>query len=169
MPVASLTNPVVGRHVPRRIRFLHWHGTPARWLKVYGITRPGGVLASGTVMQALQVATAWHAAHWGTGNAADSSLSDHGLGFVIVHEGTDGVYLLLDAWADDNLLRHHVWRAPHHAPTAFASLAGSDIMACVWELAVIEHERQAWLKWMFGARSDARPTAYLADVLNVDG
>ncbi|WP_373328644.1 hypothetical protein [Cronobacter turicensis] len=73
--------------------------------------------------------------HWPT---------DHQTGFAIFHFANDGVYLLVSSWCDANMLRHRVFMLSpqgHLAP-----LDASRIVACVWELAIIWHERNLWIQ-----------------------
>jgi len=72
---------------------------------------------------------------------------DHPLGFLIVHYGMDGTYLLVSQWYDANMLKHWVLGADGDADgsTTFAPLAQRDLVACVWELEVIRFERDAWV------------------------
>lgn len=68
----------------------------------------------------------------------------YGVGFVIVHEGADGDYVLVDHWFGENMLRNQVyWRRAHEPALWPAPPDGPTV--CVWELAVLAHERQAWI------------------------
>ncbi|AZS77027.1 hypothetical protein ELS24_00430 [Achromobacter spanius] len=48
-------------------------------------------------------------------------------------------------------------------PDQFLTTNAATALACVWELVVTTHERNAWVRHMLTAQPDAR--AYLADVL----
>jgi len=98
--------------------------------------------------------------------AADAALSDvPGLspGFVVLHLGTDGVWLLVHWWNDD-ICNQRLLTASLEDPTVFRH-AAADLMACVWELHVIDHERRAWARHVLGGDGGAH--AYLADTLRV--
>jgi hypothetical protein len=73
---------------------------------------------------------------------------DHGLGFLILHYGMDGDYLLVSDWYDANMLKHRVRGAETGADgsVTFMPLAQRDLIACVWELEVIKFERDAWVR-----------------------
>jgi hypothetical protein len=66
----------------------------------------------------------------------------YGVGFVGVHEGRDGdLYAFVDWWENENELCHRQYVGSN-------DLQPSDpigIRACVWDLAVVAFERQAWL------------------------
>ncbi|MEU0548511.1 hypothetical protein [Micromonospora sp. NPDC005979] len=74
-------------------------------------------------------------------------------GWVVLHRGADtGAYLLAYTWVWDNALQAHIAVAgqpvldcPDDDPTHFVELARREV-GCVWELAVLEHERAAWVR-----------------------
>lgn len=71
-------------------------------------------------------------------------LSDAPIGFIILHKGEEGDWLLLHWWAPGGILHNHVaHRADTGAPYA---AAGDSLLACVWEQVILEHERKAWVK-----------------------
>lgn len=90
---------------------------------------------------------------------------DHPVGFLIMHYGTDGDYLLVSQWYDANMLKHWVRGSAVDAggSTTFAPLAQRDLVACVWELEVIKFERDAWINTVLarGRLDRASLDAYL--------
>lgn len=72
---------------------------------------------------------------------------DHPAGFLILHHGAEGTYLLVSQWYDADMLKHWVRGSTVDAEgnTTFAPLAQRDLIACVWELEVIRFERDAWV------------------------
>jgi len=91
---------------------------------------------------------------------------DHPLGFLILHYGMDGDYLLVSQWYDANMLKHWVRGSAVDAAgnTTFTPLAQRDLVACVWELEVIRFERDAWVNTVLarGALDAVAREAYLA-------
>ncbi len=74
---------------------------------------------------------------------------DHPVGFLILHYGMDGNYLLVSQWYDANMLKHWVRGSAVDAEgksAVFAPLAQPDLIACIWELEVIRFERDAWVR-----------------------
>lgn len=72
---------------------------------------------------------------------------DHPVGFLMLHYGMDGDYLLVSQWYDANMLKHWV-RGPEtdaEGATRYVPLAQRDLVACVWELEVVKFERDAWV------------------------
>jgi hypothetical protein len=91
---------------------------------------------------------------------------DHPAGFLILHYGLDGSYLLVSQWYDANNLKHWVRGAAASAAadTDFTPLAQRDLVACVWELEIIKFERDAWVNTVLarGRLDQATLDAYLA-------
>jgi hypothetical protein len=67
----------------------------------------------------------------------------HELGFSILHIARDGTYLLIGRWYDGNNLMSESYRVtgPIEAPRC----ERLELFACIWEMAVFIHERQAWV------------------------
>lgn len=91
---------------------------------------------------------------------------DHPVGFIILHYGSEGDYLLVSQWYDADMLKHWVRAAVVDAEgrMTFAPLAQRDLVACVWELEVIKFERDAWVNTVLarGRLDQAARDAYLA-------
>ncbi|MEU5696360.1 hypothetical protein [Actinosynnema sp. NPDC020468] len=91
---------------------------------------------------------------------------DHPVGFLILHYGMDGDYLLVSQWYDANMIKHWVRGSVVDAAgdTTFEPLEQRDLVACVWELEVMRFERDAWVKTVLarGRFDEASREAYLA-------
>src|SRR5487761_139737 len=89
--------------------------------------------------------------------------------FIVVHRGGDGAaYLNAYSWVWDNVLHMHGAAAaqpelgcPDEDPTHFM-LLDRPWIGCVWELAPIQHERDAWERHLL-APAEPDLDAYLAD------
>lgn len=74
-------------------------------------------------------------------------------GWIVVHRGSGtGAYALAYTWVWDNVIELHSAAAGQPVigcadtdPTNFVELTKPWI-GCVWELAVLEHERAAWVR-----------------------
>jgi hypothetical protein len=84
-----------------------------------------------------------------------------GVGFVIAHEGEEGDWVLLDWWTAD-LLRHRAFRSSVGAAD-FTPVPPGEPAACVWELAVIDHERRAWIRHVLASPQSPDLSGYLDD------
>lgn len=91
---------------------------------------------------------------------------DHPVGFLILHYGMDGNYLLVSQWYDANMLKHWVRGSAVGAEgrITFTPLAQRDLIACIWELEVIKFERDAWVNTVLaqGQLDQASLDAYVA-------
>ncbi len=90
--------------------------------------------------------------------------------FTVLHQGTDGAFLLAYSWMWDNVLECRTVCAgvpmlgcPDTDLTHFAA-PDRNWIGCVWELAPLEHERSAWVRHMLEP-SQPDLAGYLADQL----
>ena len=93
-----------------------------------------------------------------------------GLGFLIAHTGRGMWYTVLCWWDRENELPIRVWVAEQDGgPPRWRPARGSESV-CVWDLDVIWHERQAWVRTLLAKHpAPDADSAYLADVLERDG
>ncbi|HEV2130530.1 MAG TPA: hypothetical protein VGR27_05485 [Longimicrobiaceae bacterium] len=92
----------------------------------------------------------------------------YGVAVLIAHEGREGCFVLLSWWAGENMLQHHVYFAPAEPPFEFEYLSPTGVVACVWELAVLAFERDAWVDAVLANPSGPDLDAYLARHLSAD-
>lgn len=89
------------------------------------------------------------------------------LGFVESHLCGTTLLLLVFTWNNENELWETAYSKDLSVPSTFAPLELRDgqhrAVNCVWELAPIWHERQAWTRYLLSPRDDAAKRAYLAD------
>ena len=92
------------------------------------------------------------------------------LGFVVLHRcGEAFYYLLVSTWQNENELWETVWAKDGVGDLTFKQwpLAGTHHPTfCVWELAAVGHEQQAWTAYLQSARDIAARQAYLADAFS---
>lgn len=89
----------------------------------------------------------------------------HGVGFAILHAGEDGRYLLLDWWARGDLLKQHLFGAPHHPAGNLRYGWPRGVLGCVWEMAVPWFERNAWWRHVLSRPDAPDLDGYLAERL----
>jgi hypothetical protein len=80
-----------------------------------------------------------------------------GLGFAILHQGRTGDYFVLGWWDRENELPLHVFVRDSNGWRPAAN--GESV--CVWDLRLIWHEREAYVRTML-AGSPCDEAAYLA-------
>ena len=70
----------------------------------------------------------------------------YGVGFLGVHDGRGGNFVFIDWWEQENELHHHVFFSTAADPGALRPATSADPIACVWDLSVVAHEREAWIR-----------------------
>lgn len=136
----------------------------AGWrVKVYGITATGERPAEELVEAIKKEAAA---------TLPEPAVTDarYGVAFLYAHQGRDGGgFASVNWWGNENELFHYQYEAPPERVGELRPIeqtGGSS--ACVWDLALIEHERTAWIECVLA--NDAGPDleAYLARTLDAD-
>jgi hypothetical protein len=93
------------------------------------------------------------------------SAQDHyHIGFVIWHQASDGNWILCNWWTGGEMLHTQTY---HLATIDSQPVARPEYgsMACVWELPVIWHERQSWIRHVLQQAQRPQMEAYLVDYL----
>jgi hypothetical protein len=153
---SSAVEPTSSEWAPYQARLFADLGTltERHWtLKLYGIhhdlTRDKAALIDPPVLGSGQV----HVRSLLT--EADSIGGHHNVGFVIVHQGKRANWLLTHWWIDHDICCHIVSSSPPGDPVRFARVTG-PLMACVWELVVVNFERRAWISAVLRTQPDLR-------------
>lgn len=87
-------------------------------------------------------------------------------GFVVMHHGEESMWLLVDWWVED-ILHQKLFNAPIDNVEDFQDATIGHELACVWELLVTCHERDAWVKHIMLDPQNADFAAYLEDTLSI--
>jgi hypothetical protein len=145
-------------YAQRNVRFLEIYRTEGWILKLYGIAWQGSAPHIEVVEQAKRATARVLPSPAETENR-------YGVGFVIIHDGQDARWLLVDWWELESILHHQLLTMPLDGGAPFEP-APPGMTACVWELPVILFERDAWVNTVL--RNPDRPdlTAYLSCQLN---
>lgn len=146
-------------YTPRRVRPLGLLQIDDWRVKLHGLSaKPGGDLED--------------AAREGARKAAEEALprpgiggGRYGVGFVIAHRSTDAYSYVVGWWAYGCLLSTAAYSARFSDPAEIARCPARQA-GCVWELAVIDHERRAWTRTMLGTKADGDVEGYLGAVLS---
>lgn len=94
----------------------------------------------------------------------------YGVAFLYAHQGQGGGgFAAVNWWGNENELFHFQYESPAGALSDLRSIAETGgTMGCVWDLAVIEHERKAWMECVLVNEGGPDLDAYLARVLEAD-
>ncbi len=142
-------------YAPRRVSFLGLWARDEWLVKAYGIRYRGAAPAPALVEAARSLVLARLP-------LPARAEGRYGVGFAGVHEGRGANFVFADWWAEENELHHHVWISPSANPRDLVYRTPSGLAACVWDLAVIGFERQAWLDTVLANPSGPDVEAYLS-------
>lgn len=117
------------------------------------------LLANGKTVDAALVATAKRFVKDEVLDRVVTLGASNRLGFIIIHPGDLGVSISAHWWAQGSVLCQHIYRK-HYDEREPLDTVTRPVVACVWELALINAEREAWQQYMMNANPD--PSAYLA-------
>jgi hypothetical protein len=150
-----------GSHRPRVIAHLGLREVGDWRLKVYGIA------ATGPRPRLVEAAlsTAERALPASSGRGTDGEPDHYGVGFCVVHDAADRCFVLADWWAAENELHQRMYSAPLDEPEALTPHS-SPAIGCVWELAVTDFERRAWLSEVLANPGGPDLDAYLHATFN---
>lgn len=141
------------QYLPRPVTDLgNWdiHGLK---YKVYGITAKGKEISETLLDDARRfIATEVSVLIRAQGE-------DNGLGFVVIHPGDLGVSILVHWWIQGSVLCQHITRKLWDADVPLDS-ASRPVIACVWELGLINAEQKIWRETMMTGEPD--PAAYIS-------
>ena len=89
------------------------------------------------------------------------------LGFVLLHDCGDVVFLLVSTWRNSNELWETVYLKQPDNGGGFESLRRTDThrpVFCVWEMGAAAHEAQAWSRFLASDRDDQARETYFFDM-----
>ncbi|MGI5353161.1 hypothetical protein ACQEU8_34020 [Streptomyces sp. CA-250714] len=127
-------------------------------VKAYAIEAPGRTVTEQDARTALRIA--------GDHLASAQLRGSLGLSVVLMHAGGDGDYVLVHTWIEGYMSDLAVFTGPAGDPDQLRP-GRSGLAPCVWEAAVLAHERDAFSRQVLdGAGSfDERLAAWRGDVL----
>jgi len=92
----------------------------------------------------------------------------YGVGFLGIHEGRASNFVFVDWWAREDELHHLVWFSASADPGQLMAARRADAIACVWDLRLLAHERDAWVGHALSRPGEPDLDGYLADQMNAD-
>lgn len=91
--------------------------------------------------------------------------TDYRLGFLILHSGADGLYILINWWVSENILNNHIFFTNKENQKDFKKISGDGLVACIWELEIMNHERLSWITHVLKP-NEPDYKSYLYDTIN---
>ncbi|MFF4547971.1 hypothetical protein [Streptomyces sp. NPDC001435] len=128
-------------HHDRTVRPAGTRETAGHLVKVYALAAPGRTVTEAGTDAALELA----GAHLALGRLRGSL----GLSVLIVHAGGDGDYVLVHTWIEGHMSDLAVFTGPAGRPGELRP-GRSGLAPCVWEAAVLAHERDAFSRHVLG-------------------
>lgn len=145
-------------YTPRRLSALGNWSYPELQLKAYGLAAKDQSL-NDSVQDTAQAFVQNEVL-----DAVASTGDSNGVGFVIVHPGSLGLSVSAHWWTQGSVLCQRFYRRLYDAKDPLDMQSRASI-GCVWELGIIEAERQIWIRRMMGVAPD--PKAYLAEFVTL--
>ena len=135
---AAPTVSLAGPYEPRPIRFIRREDVDGWQLKLYGIA-----LAGKEPREELVTATRDLAASV----LPRPAVSDdrYGVAFATAHDATSVYIALIYWWQSENELHQRIYVSPKEDPISFQQVENQPA-GCVWELAIVDFERRAWIQ-----------------------
>ncbi|MCM2474685.1 hypothetical protein HGO38_14485 [Rhizobium sp. CG5] len=139
---------VTGLYSPRTVTYLGLWDVGHLKLKVYGVVAAGKELTSTMIDDANSFVVQ------DLPPLVLAEGDDNGLGFVIIHPGDLGISVLAHWWIQGSVLCQHIRRTLWGANTPMDT-AKRPVIACVWELGLINAEQQLWRDTMMIDQPDS--------------
>ncbi|MCK6585325.1 MAG: hypothetical protein L6Q49_19670 [Anaerolineales bacterium] len=92
----------------------------------------------------------------------------YSVGFIGINDGRGAIFSLVDFWADENELHHHVFVSPKEEVEKLEYRTPMGLTACVWDAALLAFERQAWVDTMLNNPNEPSLEQYLLTQMNQD-
>jgi hypothetical protein len=146
----------------RPIRFLEIYQWNDWKIKMYSISVRHTLVDAQNIETAKQLLTVW---------LEDSKLYPleiYKVATLILHEGKEGCFAIINWWIDENMLQQFVYLATNEHPTEFTLYSNNGIFTCVWEMTVLWFERNAWVEHVLKKADNPDFEGYLKAQLNED-
>ena len=101
-------------------------------------------------------------------NSNNYPLENYKIATLILHEGKEGCFAIINWWIDENMMQLYVYLANNENTSHFELYSDKGIITCVWEMAVLWFERNAWVKHVLMNTATPDFEKYLAEHLNED-
>jgi hypothetical protein len=91
------------------------------------------------------------------------------LGFVILHRAGDYLLLMVNTWRNTNEIWESIYAKKAAESKTYTQMKfeySHKATYCVWELGVVWHERNAWVRFIESKRDEKAKITYLKDVFD---
>ena len=145
----------------RSVRFIEIHRHIDWKIKLYGISTAAEFVSNQNIVAAKAEISKW------LDRSVIHNFENYKVATLIIHEAREGCFAIINWWVDENMLQHFVYFRKSSTAT-FTLFSDSGVITCVWEMAVLWHERNAWVKHILMKNENPDLNAYLNDALNTN-
>lgn len=131
---------ILSAYRTRPIRFLGLEKCGEWTIKVYSISSKNEYADQHFITLAKANLPLW------LKNVSSIQLSNYQVATLIIHEGIDGCFAIISWWVDENMLQLFAYLASAANPDQFQLISDKGMVSCVWEMAVLWFERNAWVE-----------------------
>jgi hypothetical protein len=136
--MTALTTALQAPYKPRHVRFIRREDVAGWQLKLYGIALNGKEPDPPFVEATRDLAASILPQPPATDNR-------YGVAFATAHDATSLYIALVYWWQSENELHQRIYLSPKEEPIAFTQVENQPT-GCVWELAIVDFERRAWIE-----------------------
>jgi hypothetical protein len=123
---------------PRHVRFVRREEAEGWQLKLYGIALNGRE-PDATFVQATRELVA------AVLPQPPTTDDRYGVAFATAHDAASSFIALVYWWQSENELHQRIYVSPKDDPIRFTQVENQPA-GCVWELAIVDFERRAWIE-----------------------
>lgn len=153
----------LSKYKKRPVRFMEIIECNGWKIKLYSISSKHKLVDIQCIEQAKKQLPVWLM------NSKLYPLETYKVATLILHEGREGCFAIINWWIDENMLQQFAYLATNDEPEIFRLYSDKGIITCVWEMAVLWFERNAWVDHVLNAPGDAENiNHYLQQQLNAD-
>ena len=154
---------IVAPYQKRPIRFLGLACCGEWTIKCYSISCKNEYASEKQIQAAKDMIPEW---------LLQAELTQHSLykaATLIIHDGRDHCYAIISWWTGENMLQLFAYIADEQVPDQFHLISDKGIISCVWEMAILWFERNAWVsKFLMQPETPDALNQYLQEQLNDD-
>lgn len=148
------------QYKPRKIEFYQTVKVNDWQIKVYTFTFRENFQAKEVLENAIAKLPEW------LETTKTLDFETYQIGFLMVHEGRDGVWVILSWWTGENMLRSVTYCTSEAMPKEFVLTPKTGGMVCVWELELINFERKMWIEHILKKSEKPDFAGYLNEKLS---
>ena len=136
--MTTLTTSLEAPYRPRHVRFVRREEVDGWQLKLYGIALNGKEPDPGFVEATRDLAASVLPRPPNTDDR-------YGVAFATAHDAASLYIALIYWWQSENELHQRIYVSPKEDPISFQHVENQPA-GCVWELAIVDFERRAWIE-----------------------